>query len=92
MKSRRKKTGRNLKPNRKKKKYQRGGCFVSTKLGEQKISKIRVRGGKSKSKLFNTQHVNVGGKKLEIQDVIENKANFKFKREKIITKGGYFEN
>ncbi len=87
LKSRRKKTGRRLKSNKKKKKYQRGGYLVPIKLGEQKMSEIRTKGGKLKSKLFNTQYVNVGGKKLEIQDVVENKANFKFNRKKTITKG-----
>lgn len=87
LRSRRKKTGGKAKRNRKKKKYERGGYFIPSKIGETKILKNRVRGGNIKIKLVNATYINVGGKKLKILEVLENKANFKFNREKIITKG-----
>jgi small subunit ribosomal protein S8e len=87
LRSRRKKTGGRAKTNKKKKKYQRGGYFVPTKIGETKLKENRVRGGNIKLKLLKSEFVNVGGKKLKIVDFVENKANFKFNREKTITKG-----
>ena len=87
LKSKRKKTGGRLKRNRKKKKYERGGYFIPTKIGETRIKKNRVRGGNIKLKLLRAEYVNVDGQKLKILEVLENKANSKFEREKIITRG-----
>lgn len=87
LKSKRKKTGGRLKRSRKKKKYERGGYFIPIKVGETKIKKNRVRGGNIKLKLLKAEYVNVNGQKLKILEVVENKANQKFNREKIITKG-----
>ena len=91
LKSRKKKTGGRLKSNKKKKKYQRGGYFIPAKIGELKTKTNRTKGGGMKRKLLSTKHVNVGGEKLEIEDVLENKANFKFNREKTITKGAILQ-
>ena len=91
LKSKRKKTGGRVKPNKKKKKYQRGGYFIPTKIGKQKIIKIRCKGGNEKLKLLAAEFVNVEGRKLRILEVLENRANFKFSREKIITKGAILQ-
>ncbi|HDI06396.1 MAG TPA: 30S ribosomal protein S8e [Candidatus Aenigmarchaeota archaeon] len=91
LKSKRKKTGGRAKRNRKKRKFERGGYFIPTKIGKNKVKVNRVRGGNIKLKLLNTEFVNVAGKKYKILQVLENKANFRFEREKIITKGAILE-
>lgn len=89
--SRRKNTGGRANKNKKKKKFERGGYFIPLKIGETKVKKERSRGGNSKTKVIHAEFVNVEGKKYKILHVIENKANFKFNREKIITKGAVLE-
>ncbi len=91
LRSRKKKTGGIAKKNRKKKKFERGGYFISTKIGKNKVRVNRVRGGNTKLKLLTTEFVNVEGKKYKILQVLENKANFWFAREKTITKGAIIE-
>lgn len=91
LKSRRKKTGGRASRNKKKKKFERGGYFIPVKIGENKPKVNRVRGGNIKLKLLTTEFVNVAGKKYKILQVLENKANFRFEREKIITKGAILE-
>ena len=91
LRSRKKKTGGRAKKNRKKKKFEKGGYFIPVKIGENKIKPIRSRGGNTKLKLLNAEFVNVEGKKYKILQVLENKANFRFEREKTITKGAILE-
>ncbi|OYT42866.1 MAG: 30S ribosomal protein S8e [Candidatus Aenigmarchaeota archaeon ex4484_56] len=87
LKSRRKKTGGRLKKSHKKKKYERGGYFIPTKLGKTNIKLNRVRGGGMKFKLVSADEINVNNKKYKITKFVENKANFRYDRSKIITKG-----
>ena len=65
LKSRRKKTGGRLKRSRKKKKYERGGYFIPTKLGKTNVKINRVRGGNTKLKLVSAEYINVDGKKYK---------------------------
>ena len=90
--SRRKPTGGRLRPHRKHKKYELGRLPARTTIGERKLEIIRVRGGNYKFRLKKVDYANVvyeGGKveKKKVVDVVENKANPHFVREKIITKG-----
>ncbi len=89
--SRRKPTGGRAKKNKKKKKFERGGYFLPLKIGAIKAKLNRIRGGGFKTKLMNAEFVNVDGKKHKIVQVAGNKANFRFEREKIITKGAVLE-
>lgn len=91
LKSRKKKTGGRAKTNRKKKKFERGGYFIPVKIGAGKIKPVRTKGGNQKTKTLNAEFVNVEGKKYKILQVLENKANFRFEREKTITKGAVLE-
>jgi len=91
LKSRRKSTGGRALTNRKKKKFERGGYFIPIKIGAKKISVNRTKGGNYKIKMLNAEFVNVDGKKHKILQVIKNNANFRFNREKIITKGAIIE-
>ncbi|MFX0098758.1 MAG: 30S ribosomal protein S8e [Candidatus Hodarchaeota archaeon] len=89
--SRRKSTGGLRNKARKKRKRELGRYPIETKLSQRKIKKQRVRGGKSKLKVYSDTHVNVndGGttKHLEILEVVHNPSNKDYDRRKIITKG-----
>ncbi len=91
--SKRKPTGGRYKPHRKHKKYELGRLPALTKVGSTRLEIIRVRGGNYKFRLKKAEYANVvdpeSGKatKMKIVDVVENKANPHFVREKIITKG-----
>jgi small subunit ribosomal protein S8e len=91
--SKRKPTGGKLKRSRKHKKYELGRLPALTKLGELKMKVIRARGGNRKFRLKSVNYANVvdpetkRAQKIKIVDVVENKANPHFVREKIITKG-----
>ncbi|MCD6434455.1 MAG: 30S ribosomal protein S8e [Candidatus Diapherotrites archaeon] len=79
----------------KKKKAWRGGDFAATKVAhsneKEKRKVVRVRGGniKIKQQIARYANVAVSGKveKMEIVDVLENKANRHYARRDIITKG-----
>ena len=92
-KSRRKPTGGRLKPSRKHKKYEMGRLPALTRLGNLKLKVVRVRGGSQKLRLKSVNYANVvdpntgKAQKAKIVDVVENKANPHFVREKIITRG-----
>ena len=91
--SKRKPTGGKLKRNRKHKKYELGRLPALTGIGELKMEIIRVRGGNRKFRLKSVGYANIvdpktnKAQKVKILDVVENKANPHFVREKIITKG-----
>jgi small subunit ribosomal protein S8e len=89
--SRRKATGGIRNKSRKKRKRELGRYPIETTLGERKIKRQRVRGGKDKLKTRRDTQVNVndGGttKRLEILEVIHNPSNKDYDRRKIITKG-----
>ena len=76
---------------RKKKAYERGGQKRIVKLGEKKIKKLRIRGGKLKdvSLAQNTINVMKNGKskKVKIKNVIETPSNRFLARQNILVKG-----
>ncbi|MFH1127039.1 MAG: 30S ribosomal protein S8e [archaeon] len=78
---------------RKSKSFEAGGEPTKTVIGPKKIKQVKVFGGSYKLKLRSTDMANVLDKesktvkKAKILDVIENKANPHFIRQKIITKG-----
>ncbi|MGC8479063.1 MAG: 30S ribosomal protein S8e [Candidatus Micrarchaeia archaeon] len=84
--------GKLKKKSRDKKRFEMGGYFASTKLGaENKINKVRGRGGNIKNKLKYVAFANLltdnGYKKVKITSIIESKDNRNFARLKIMTKG-----
>ena len=84
--------GKLKKKNRDKKRYEMGGYFASTKLGEENtINKVRGRGGIVKNKLKYVAYANLligkNYKKVKINSIIESKDNRNFARLKIMTKG-----
>ncbi len=88
--------GKIKKKNRDKKRYEMGGYFASTKLGEEnKINKVRGRGSIIKNKLKYAAYANLmtknGYKKVKIKSIIESKDNRNFARLKIMTKGTIIE-
>ena len=95
LKSRRKPSGGLLKPNRKKKRRDRGRDYIPTKLGERKAKKKRARGGNEKLILLSDMYANVSigkeTKKAKILNVISNPANPYLARQNIITKGCIIE-
>ncbi len=91
--SQRKSTGGKLRPNRKKKKYERGSDYIPVKLGPTKRKVIRVRGRNQKVRLLQTDECILfpGGEKVKILSVKENKANPHFVRMNVITYGAIIE-
>jgi small subunit ribosomal protein S8e len=91
--SRRKYTGKLLRPFRKKRKYEIGRPQVETLIDERKVKIVRVRGGSYKIKLFADKYANVyvpEQKKVvrvEIKNVAENPAHVHYARRNVITKG-----
>ncbi len=91
--SRRKSTGGLLRDNRKTKNYEAGNEPVKTVIGQRKVKQVRCRGGNVKVKLRAVSVANVADqksksvKKVKVLDVIENKANPHFIRQKVVTKG-----
>jgi len=79
------------KKSRKKRKYEKGGVFTETTVGESSKKKKKTKGGGSKIILKKTQKINltVGGKNTvcEILSVEENPANKDYTRRRVITKG-----
>ncbi len=94
--SKRKLTGGKLSRHRKSRRYELGRDYVPSHLGdEQRVRVIRTRGGNKKFVLLRAKYANivVDGKvqKVEIRNVIENKANPHFVRRNIVTKGAVIE-
>ncbi len=93
--SKRKVSGSKYKKQRDKKKRELGRLDILARLGQRRIKKIRIMGGKEKTKLVRDGVVNVVvGKKLKkarINGIVENKANRHYKRMEIITKGALVE-
>jgi small subunit ribosomal protein S8e len=82
--------------NRDKRRFEIGGYFIATKLGEKgTVKKFRVRGGEKRAKLQYTSYANVltkdGYKKVKIKGVVESKDNRNFARLNIITKGAIID-
>ena len=88
-----KKTGGKIHLSIKKRKYELGSLPIHTKIGKEKKSSDRRKGGLFKLRLSSAEFVNVLDKKtnvvkkVKILDVIENPANPHYVRRKIITKG-----
>lgn len=86
-------TGGVIHRHRKKKKFQRVSLPLLTKLGKEKKSIKRKRGGITKIKVSHTEFVNVidpktnKTKKVKILDLIKNDADLHYVRRGIITKG-----
>lgn len=95
LRSKRKPSGKLLKKNSKKKKYQRGRDFLPTHIGEPKSQSLDARGGNVKRLLLRTNvaNVTVKGKsqKAKILSVIGNPADSQFIRRNIITKGAILQ-
>ena len=85
-------TGKLKKKSRDKKRYEMGGNFANTRMGEEnKVSNVRGRGGRLKNKMkyaaFANLLVNGSYKKAKIKAILESKDNRNFARLKIMTKG-----
>lgn len=89
----RKKTGGKVNLGRGKKKYDRGSNPIMCKIGKEKISSIRTKGGNEKRRAMSLHTANVydpstkKSKKVKITGVVSNPANPHFVRRGIITKG-----
>jgi len=90
----RKKTGRKLKPYRKKRKYEYGRYPILTRLASQEEVRyaVKTKGGNFKIKVKEVLFANVLDpesnevKKVKILEVLENPSDRKLNRMKIITK------
>jgi len=93
----RKLTGGRYKDYRKKRKYEKGNPPIHTKLGDRRSSKIRIKGGNIKFRIFSDSTANVYDPKtkkylkLKIGTIVENPANRHFVRRNIMTKGTIIE-
>jgi ribosomal protein S8E len=65
--SRRTKTGKKLKKNRKKRSYELASPPIETKQGPDRKKFVRTLGGNYKVKLFNAEKINVVTKKGEVK-------------------------
>lgn len=88
--------GKIKKKNRDKKRYEMGGFFANTRLGEaNSINKVRGRGAVEKNKLKYAAFANLftgkGYKKSKIKTILESGDNRNFARLKIMTKGTVIE-
>ncbi|MDI3544395.1 MAG: small subunit ribosomal protein S8e [Candidatus Woesearchaeota archaeon] len=94
--SKRKISGGKYKAFRKKRAYEKGNEPALTKLGKQKASVIRGRGGKTNRKLLSAEYANVinkegKAKKVKILNVVETPANRNYRVRNIITKSAIIE-
>lgn len=96
-KSKRKETGGKLKLARKKRKYELGTELHLPPIGNEKLKKMRTKGGNEKVCILVAQVANVTDpkthetKKVAIEDVLENPANPHYVRRDIITKGAIIQ-
>lgn len=89
-------SGKGKVKNRDKKRFEVGGYFIATKLGEKNVVKsIRGRGGVNRAKLQHAAFANIltksGYKKVKINSIVESKDNRNFARLTIITKGAIID-
>jgi len=95
--SKRKPTGGMHSSYRKMRKHEMGGDAIKTTIGAAKLKKARTKGADTKIKLRQVEFANVLDqktkvtKKAKILNVLENRANPHFIRQKIITKGAIIE-
>ncbi|MHA2059165.1 MAG: 30S ribosomal protein S8e [Candidatus Ranarchaeia archaeon] len=90
------KTGKKVRPYRKKKKYEIGSLPTATLQGDEVVRKVRGRGKNSKLRMLKGKMVNISvgegmTKRVEIQDVLENPASVDFNRRGVITKGAFLK-
>ncbi|MFA5743799.1 MAG: 30S ribosomal protein S8e [Candidatus Nanoarchaeia archaeon] len=90
-----KETGATYSRDRKKRKVELGRPASLTKIGENKVKKIRTIGGNSKSRALQYSNVTVmdGKKKIvaKIIRVVENVSNRHYVRMNVMTKGAIVE-
>ncbi len=90
-----KETGKKYQTDRQKRKKQLARTPSLTKIGENKVKKVRTLGGNNKNRIIQTDKViiNQGKKKIiaKIVRVLENPANRHFVRMNVITKGVIIE-
>lgn len=93
--SRRKSSGGRHHAHRKARKYEEGGEFTATTLGEAEVRKQDGRGNDKKNRVKRSNTVNLSmdgeSKQVEIESVQENAANPDFVRRDILTKGTIVE-
>lgn len=94
--SRRTKTGKKLRKNRKKRSYELASPPIETKQGTERNKIVRTRGGNAKVKLFNSEKINVVQKdgkvkSAKIKNVELNPSSIDYNRRSIITKGTILE-
>ena len=93
----RKRTGGKVNLYRGKKKYELGSNPLMTKIGKERVIKVRTKGGNEKIRTVSTQKANVYDpstkktKQVKITGVVSNPANPHFVRRAIITKGATIE-
>ena len=91
--SRRTSTGKKLRKNRKKRKYELAFPPIETKSGTERKKSVRTRGGNKKLKLFNSDKINVVDpkthkvKSTKIKRVELSPSSIDYNRRSIITKG-----
>ncbi len=96
-KSRRKPTGGRRLHHHKKRKFLIGRVPADTRIGEERLRKIRARGAARKLRLFMADTANLvenageGGKPAKILAVRENPASRDFTRRNVITKGAIID-
>jgi len=96
-KAKRSNTGRRIRYNRGKKKFEIGREQLLTTIGPTTLKKIRTKGNnrKTRAKTINVAFVvdpkNNKATKTEIVSVVENKANIHYVRRNIINKGAIIE-
>ena len=89
----RKRTTGKRRPAHKKKRYELGGTWVETRLGEQAGKTKRTRGGARKKALYHAGFVNVRDpkenkvRKVKITGVLEHADNPHLVRRLVVTKG-----
>ncbi len=95
--SKRSSTGARYRAYRKKKLYEKGSEPANTKIGENKLKKLRTMSGHEKVKVFLSDVANVLDpktkkySKAKIKAVLENPSNRHFVRRNIITKGAVID-
>ena len=96
-KAKRSNTGRRIRYNRGKKKFEIGREQLLTTIGPTSLKKIRTKGNnrKTRAKTIDIAYVvdpkNNKATKTEIVSVVENKANIHYVRRNIINKGAIIE-
>lgn len=89
--STRKSTGGRTRRLRKPRKYEQGGEFAASTVGEQDVEDTGSRGGNTKSRVNRAEQVNLASdgevETATIEAVLENPANPDYVRRDLLTKG-----